>query len=88
MTEPMRHQRIERRAVALDRTLTCVEACSALVTPELERTTSRYIVEGELARGGLGRIFQAHDRLLHRAVAVKELIVATPTLRARLERRR
>ena len=34
----------------------------------------RYDVRGEFARGGLGRIFRAHDRRLARPVAVKQLI--------------
>src|SRR3954471_16459401 len=34
----------------------------------------RYDVRDEFARGGLGRIFRAHDRRLGRPVAVKQLI--------------
>src|SRR6185369_14268601 len=34
----------------------------------------RYDVRDEFARGGLGRIFRAHDRRLARPVAVKQLI--------------
>ena len=34
----------------------------------------RYDVRAEFARGGLGRIFRAHDRRLARPVAVKQLI--------------
>src|SRR5437016_3435478 len=33
-----------------------------------------YSVEGEIARGGLGRILRAHDNLLGRTVAIKELL--------------
>jgi hypothetical protein len=33
----------------------------------------RYAVEGEFARGGMGRILSAHDRRLGRPVALKEL---------------
>ncbi|HEY2748429.1 MAG TPA: protein kinase [Polyangia bacterium] len=36
--------------------------------------TERYDVRDEFARGGLGRIFRAHDRRLGRPVAVKQLI--------------
>ena len=34
----------------------------------------RYAVEGELARGGLGRILRARDRRLARTVALKEML--------------
>lgn len=34
----------------------------------------RYVFAGEYARGGLGRVVQAHDRRLERTVAVKELL--------------
>lgn len=46
----------------------------------------RYVIEGELARGGLGRILEAHDIALDRPVAIKELIAPTPTSRARFYR--
>jgi serine/threonine protein kinase len=46
----------------------------------------RYVIEGELARGGLGRILEAHDVELDRPVAIKELIAPTPTSRARFYR--
>jgi eukaryotic-like serine/threonine-protein kinase len=32
----------------------------------------RYDIQGELARGGLGRILRAHDRRLRRSVAIKQ----------------
>jgi len=47
--------------------------------PSLDRVTAppvadRYDVQGEMARGGLGRIMRAWDRLLDRPVALKELL--------------
>jgi len=32
-----------------------------------------YLIEGEFAQGGMGRILSAHDRRLGRTVALKEL---------------
>jgi len=43
------------------------EASLPVVSPD------QYAVEGEFARGGMGRILRAHDRRLGRPVAVKEL---------------
>ncbi|MFO0759854.1 MAG: serine/threonine-protein kinase [Byssovorax sp.] len=34
----------------------------------------RYVVEGEVARGGLGRILSATDRRLRRSIALKEIL--------------
>jgi serine/threonine protein kinase len=45
-----------------------------------------YAVEGEHARGGLGRIVRARDRRLDRLVAIKELTRQGPSARARFER--
>jgi len=39
-----------------------------------EVSPDRYAVEGEFARGGMGRILLAHDRRLGRTVALKELL--------------
>ena len=47
---------------------------------------SRYRLEGEHARGGLGRIFSAHDERLGRRVAVKELLELSAEARARFVR--
>jgi tetratricopeptide (TPR) repeat protein len=46
----------------------------------------RYVIEKEIARGGMGRIMAARDRRLGRPVAIKELLVASGELRARFER--
>lgn len=46
----------------------------------------RYRVLRELARGGIGRVLEAHDAELDRAVAIKELLHDSPGGRARFER--
>ncbi|MCK6503528.1 protein kinase [Myxococcota bacterium] len=46
----------------------------------------RFEVRREVARGGLGRILEAHDRELDRPVALKELLRDSPGDRARLLR--
>jgi tRNA A-37 threonylcarbamoyl transferase component Bud32 len=45
-----------------------------------------YGILGEHARGGLGRIFKAHDRRLNRAVALKELLRRGPEAYRRFTR--
>jgi tetratricopeptide (TPR) repeat protein len=52
--------------------------------PLVER--DNYAVEGEFARGGMGRILSARDRRLGRAVALKELQVTAATEAARFVR--
>jgi tetratricopeptide (TPR) repeat protein len=52
-------------------------------------TDSRYALEGELARGGMGRIWIAKDARLDRKVAIKELldpVAGSNGQRARFER--
>ncbi|MBI4510825.1 MAG: protein kinase [Deltaproteobacteria bacterium] len=46
----------------------------------------RYVLEQEVARGGLGRIVSAHDRQLGRRVAVKQLLEPGPRRAGRLLR--
>jgi len=45
-----------------------------------------YVVDGELARGGMGRILAARDRRLGRPVAIKELLHLDDDLLRRFER--
>ena len=40
--------------------------------PLLPDGLPRYVPKGEIARGGMGKIFAAEDRLLHRTVALKQ----------------
>lgn len=50
--------------------------------------TVRYRLDREIARGGMGRIFAAHDRLLDRPVAIKLLRTHAPGLAHRFLRER
>jgi eukaryotic-like serine/threonine-protein kinase len=52
--------------------------------PEL--TTDRYLITGEVGRGGLGRVLRAQDRVLDRPVALKELLAASDGTRKRFVR--
>lgn len=47
---------------------------------------AHYVLGGEIARGGMGRILSARDRRLGRTIAIKEIAVTSGDLRARFER--
>ncbi len=47
---------------------------------------ARFVIHHEHARGGLGRVLAAHDRVLARPVAIKELLAPAPDTRARFVR--
>ncbi|HTJ42118.1 MAG TPA: serine/threonine protein kinase [Kofleriaceae bacterium] len=51
-----------------------------------EVSPKRYQIDGEIGRGGLGRVLRAHDVFLDRAVAVKELHEADDLSRRRFVR--
>ena len=71
-----------------DRTVSATSDSAAYDTSNAARAThdKRYAVAGEFARGGLGRIFEAHDERLDRPVAIKELIASNAILRERFVR--
>jgi outer membrane protein assembly factor BamB len=46
----------------------------------------RFEVRGEVARGGLGKVLEAHDRVLQRPVALKTLLRDRPDAHARFQR--
>ena len=50
------------------------------------KSTTRYRLEHVIGEGGLGRVVLAHDRELHRPVAIKELLRPSPANIARFER--
>ena len=52
--------------------------------PEVERHA--YQIDGEIDRGGMGRVVAARDLRIGRPVAIKELILKTPAMVARFER--
>ena len=56
----------------------------AKTLPPIDRT--RYAVEGEVGRGGLGRVLRARDTALGRPVAIKELLVAGEAAQRRFVR--
>jgi WD40 repeat protein/tRNA A-37 threonylcarbamoyl transferase component Bud32 len=60
------------------------------ISPDLEDwprpEPGRYVVAGEFARGGRGRILEAYDRRLDRTVALKELLSDDSQAKARFVR--
>jgi serine/threonine protein kinase len=52
----------------------------------VEVDPAHYVVEREIARGGMGRILVARDRRLGREVAVKEVLGPSPKVARRFER--
>ncbi|HWM84749.1 MAG TPA: serine/threonine-protein kinase, partial [Kofleriaceae bacterium] len=75
---------MEREALAPTNAAPLVPANGGEALPLEE--SSRYELEGVHARGGLGRVVRAHDRLLRRTVAIKELLQRTPSAQARFMR--
>jgi len=55
-------------------------------TPAAGRTIGRYAMRDELARGGMGAVYRAHDPELDRDVALKLLLEDSPSLRKRFRR--
>ncbi len=64
------------------------EAGDAIPSGALEahQVSDRYELGAEIARGGMGRIFSARDRVLGRAVAIKCARESHPALEARFSR--
>jgi WD40 repeat protein/tRNA A-37 threonylcarbamoyl transferase component Bud32 len=60
------------------------------INPEIENwpepEPGRYLIAGEFARGGRGRILKAYDRRLDRDVALKELLIDDGRAKARFVR--
>ncbi|MBK9035826.1 MAG: serine/threonine protein kinase [Myxococcales bacterium] len=66
---------------------TAAPAAARADYPQLvEVDPAHYVVEREIARGGMGRILVARDRRLGRDVAVKEMLVSTGRVARRFER--
>jgi WD40 repeat protein len=69
-----------------DATLDAPPGTAGELPPVQRPLASRYRIDGELARGGLGRVLLAFDHALGRPVALKTLLVDTPLARARFAR--
>jgi serine/threonine protein kinase len=59
---------------------------SAPLAPPTARPADRYVMEREIAQGGMGRVFVGRDRRLGREVAVKVLLDGDPIAARRFER--
>jgi serine/threonine-protein kinase len=68
-----------------DHTKTLAEA-DPVASVKLGELVGRYLLTGELGRGGMGRVFRADDTSLHREVALKMLSVGSEDSRVRFER--
>jgi eukaryotic-like serine/threonine-protein kinase len=58
----------------------------AVAGPPVPRPADRYVIEREIAQGGMGRVFAGRDRRLGREVAVKVLLDGDPIAARRFER--
>src|SRR4051812_14951534 len=86
-TGPGQTQDATADTLASGAAITAPRAADAAAYEELiEVDPQHYRLEGELARGGMGRIVIARDRRLDRQVALKLLREDTATLRGRFER--
>src|SRR5205823_13894633 len=64
-----------------------VETLRAMDYPELLEVERRhYAIEGEIAKGGMGRVLEARDLRLGRQVAIKELLPKNRDAARRFER--
>jgi len=71
-------------ATTVDAPLPGVDGC--VPAPLQRRDRSRYDIVAEHGRGGLGRVFRAHDKELGREIAIKELLSRTNVAEVRFFR--
>lgn len=75
--------------IALEQTVTRTSSADSPIEvseSEANAFPVRYKIDGEFARGGIGRILKARDERLDREVAVKELLSADARHRERFQR--